>query len=96
LEWFFGGFRYGHRLTALTVDGIPFGLSNDANSRELMHLLEADGADLAAAIQRMDPNFGGKLPTSPTLPAVLVELLLNRGDHGRGGGTACRNSGAFP
>jgi len=96
LEWFFGGFRYGHRLTALTVDGIPFGLSNDANSRELMHLLEADGADLAAAIQRMDPNFGGKLPTSPTLPAVLVELLLNRGDHAAAEGLLVATLELFP
>jgi tetratricopeptide (TPR) repeat protein len=81
LEWFFRGFRYGNRLTSLTVDGISLDLSDDAKSRELMRLLEADDADLAPPLRQMDPNLGGKLPTMPTLPAVLAELLLNRGDH---------------
>jgi tetratricopeptide (TPR) repeat protein len=81
LEWFFHGFRYGQRLPALTRDAAPLGLSADAELHATMRLLEAEDADLGAAARQMDPGLGGRLPVTPTLPAVLAELLLDRGDH---------------
>jgi tetratricopeptide (TPR) repeat protein len=81
LDWFFRGFRYGLRLEALTLDAMPLSLSAHAESGKLLQLLETDEADLAAVAERMDPKLGGELPITPTLPAVLAERLMDRGEH---------------
>lgn len=79
LEWFFRGFRYGLRLPNLTSDGQPVELSVAAGLRVLLEALEDIDRNLEAVLRQVDPGSGGQLLRAPALPAVLAEMLLDRG-----------------
>jgi hypothetical protein len=80
LEWFFRTFPYGHRLPSLTRDGQPLGLCARASLRVLLEALEGLDPDYLA-ILRDSETQPGELLWTPTLPALLGEMLLDRGHY---------------
>jgi hypothetical protein len=81
LEWFFRAFRYGHRLSSLTRDGQPLGLSAAAELRALLEALEDLDRNLESILREANAGFGSAILQATALSAVLAEMLLDRSEY---------------
>jgi tetratricopeptide (TPR) repeat protein len=84
LDWFFRQFRYGRRLPSLTKDQGPFVLNACAEARALMAAFDAVDFNPRSLLPPVRAA-GEALFRTPSPPAVLAEMLLDRKEH-----DACR------
>jgi tetratricopeptide (TPR) repeat protein len=78
LCWFFCRFRFGPRLSSLTRDHKPLGLSCDQQLRHTAEVFEATGFDPLRLARQWASGRGPDRVWSPVFAAALVEELLDR------------------
>jgi len=81
LQWFFQDYRHGLKLRCLTCDGGPLGLSGQARLRKLLADLEELDQHVDDLLSPGGNGLDGELLWAPALPAVLAEMLLERGKN---------------
>lgn len=81
LQWFFQEYRHGMKLKCLTCDGQPLGLSGQVRLRSLLAALEELDHHLADLLPGSGDSPDEELLWVPALPAVLAEMLLERGKN---------------
>ena len=81
LQWFFQDYRHGLKLRCLTCDGGPLGLSGQARLRKLLADLEELDQHVDDLLSPGGNGLHGELLWAPALPAVLSEMLLERGKN---------------
>lgn len=81
LGWFFCGFQFGARLEALTRDGASLWPAADPTSRSLVEAFESKTLDPRAVAAECVRGDRPAFLRIPAVPALLAEILLDRGDH---------------
>ena len=81
LNWFFCGFRFGRLLPSLGEGWKVLALHASMETRRLLEMLDDPGFEprtlMAPGGEGIDPG----LLRTPALSAVLIEMLLDRGEH---------------
>jgi tetratricopeptide (TPR) repeat protein len=81
LQWFFQEYRHGMKLKCLTCDGQPLGLSGQARLRQLLADLEELDHHVDDLVSPGGNGLSSEWLWAPALPAVLAEMLLERGKN---------------
>jgi tetratricopeptide (TPR) repeat protein len=81
LQWFFQDYRHGMKLKCLTCDSQPLGLSCETRLRKLLADLEEMDQHMDDLLSPEGSGLHGELLWAPALPAVLAEMLLERGKN---------------
>lgn len=79
LQWFFQEYRHGMKLKCLTCDGQPLGLSGQVRLRSLLSAFEELDHHLEELLPGSEMGPDDELLWVPAFPAVLAEMLLERG-----------------
>ena len=77
LKWFFCDLGGGRRLSAITVDGGPIWQDVHPELQALMQLFDDPKFDPIASVRQMEDNQTSALLSTPALPAVLADMLLD-------------------
>jgi len=78
IEWFFCRYRVGPLAGAITLDGRPIFEEIDRNLRDLMHACDS-GTFFTRSAEQLSPAAIDALLDTPSVPAVIGEMLLDRG-----------------
>ena len=78
LKWFFCHFRDGRQLSAITDDGGPIWQDAYPELHAVMELFDDPKFDPLDGARQMEDKRTSVLLSSPALPAVLADMLLDR------------------
>jgi tetratricopeptide (TPR) repeat protein len=81
LKWFFCDLRAGRQLPAITVDRGPIWQDACPELHAVIESFDDARFDPAATAHQLEENRHGVLLRTPALPAVLADILLERGER---------------
>jgi tetratricopeptide (TPR) repeat protein len=96
LHWFFCALPHGHKLPALTADGMPLGVSRVGDFHALLAALGHDDADVARLADQILAVGDITFKQTPVIAAVLAERLLDRKEFPRAWLVLEQAARAFP
>ena len=96
LEWFFCSFRFGPRLASSTCDQAPLALAGDSQLSRIVRWIDELDMESGAALDYVCGEIEYLFFTSPTLPAVLADIMISRKGHDEAAVLLERGLACFP